>query len=471
MELFGHEARDGSRPAVYDAGRETWWTWGELHAAVRQAAAALDRDEKALVFLPCHNDARTLVAYLAALEAGHAVALLDAKTTADQAEALCRRYAPELLLGGDAEAWADCGGRRVGEVPVGEDPLTIRALATDAAAPHPDLAVLLSTSGSTGSPKLVRLSRRNVEANARSIALALGLGPDERAITSLPMHYSYGLSVVNSHLWAGGQLVLTDESIVMRPFWNRFRDLECTSFAGVPYSYELLLRTGFEARELPSLRALTQAGGRLAPHLVERMHRWAAARGVRFFVMYGQTEATARISVLDPDRLPEKLGTVGVPIPDGRVEIVVDGEAVPPGAEGEVVYHGPNVMMGYATERAHLAEGDVLGGRLATGDLGRLDEEGFLRITGRTRRIAKIFGHRLNLDEVEQRVRRHVPAAVADVGGRLVAFCETGDESGFEGWRRELARELRIHHSAIEFRRVPALPLNANGKVDYQRLA
>jgi acyl-CoA synthetase (AMP-forming)/AMP-acid ligase II len=336
---------------------------------------------------------------------------------------------------------------------------------------HPELALLLPTSGSTGSPKLVRLSAAALEANAGAIAQGLELTLADRAITSLPLSYAYGLSVLNSHLWAGASVVLSGASALERNFWDAARDHQCSSFAGVPYTYQMLQRLGLDKLAPPSVRVLTQAGGRLDPRLVQSFHEQMAARGGRFFVMYGQTEAVARIAILPAERLPEKLGSVGRAVPGG--ELRIDEQAAPPGSPagvGEVLYRGPNVMWGYAECASDLARGDELRGELRTGDLGYLDAEGLLFITGRSKRMGKLFGVRVNLDDIESMVREHGPAAVTDGGDRLLLFCAFGDAEALAALQRELAARLRVHRSGLELRRIEELPLLASGKVDYQRL-
>jgi acyl-CoA synthetase (AMP-forming)/AMP-acid ligase II len=310
-----------------------------------------------------------------------------------------------------------------------------------------------------------------VSSNAASISTTLAIAPTDRAVSSLPLHYSYGLSVLNSHLTSGACIVLTDRGPLDRAFWDIVRDLRCTSFAGVPYSYQLLERIGFDRFDLPSLKTMTQAGGKLDEGRVARFHRLMAARGGRFFVMYGQTEATARIAVLPSGSLPQKLGSAGRVIPGGRLEIEVDGVlAEGPGVMGEIVYSGPNVMMGYATGRADLSRGDELGGRLHTGDLGYLDADGCLYISGRTKRISKVSGYRVDLDEVEARLASHGPTAVVGTDEVIVAFCEYGDEESLQKLRLELAHMLSLHYQVILFRRVDALPRTPNGKLDYAAL-
>jgi acyl-coenzyme A synthetase/AMP-(fatty) acid ligase len=277
--------------------------------------------------------------------------------------------------------------------------------------------------------------------------------------------------VLNSHLAGGACTVLTDRGPLDRAFWDLLRDLRCTSFAGVPYSYQILERIRFETFDLPTLKTMTQAGGKLDDARVARFHDLMASRGGRFFVMYGQTEATARIAVLPSDSPPGKLGSAGRVLPGGRLEIEVDGVPVKhPGLTGEIVYSGPNVMMGYATGRADLSRGDDLGGRLHTGDLGHVDEDGCLYISGRTKRISKVSGYRVDLDEVEARLAPHGPTAVVGTDEVIVAFCEYGDEDSLQKLRMELAHVLSLHYQVILFRRVETLPHTPNGKLDYAAL-
>jgi acyl-CoA synthetase (AMP-forming)/AMP-acid ligase II len=458
-----------ARPALHDPASSLRWTHGELREAVSALAQRIGGARGDLAFLLCRSTAGAVTGYLACLEVACPVVLLDARTPPGPLRDLLARYRPVLCLTVDGT----CPGPDYrAEEAGGAVRLWWREHGEPAAPSHPDLAVLLSTSGSTGSPKLVRLTRRNLEANADAIVASLRIGADERAMASLPLHYSYGLSVLNSHLRAGASVVLTEESVVSPRFWKLLRAEQCTSMPGVPYNYELLARLGFETLDAPSLRTLTQAGGRLGVDLVRRFQSEMARRGGRFFVMYGQTEATARIACLPWERLPEKLGSAGVAIPGGRlsVETAAGGEAEPR-LPGEIVYRGPNVMMGYAEFREDLARGDDLQGVLRTGDLGYLDEEGFLFITGRSKRIGKVLGMRVNLDEVEARLRSRGPTAVVATDEGLLICCEYGDATLFSELAAELARDMRAGAASFRFRRVEALPLTANGKIDYPRLA
>jgi long-chain acyl-CoA synthetase len=266
--------------------------------------------------------------------------------------------------------------------------------------------------------------------------------------------------VINSHLTRGASVVLTGESFVSPTFWNLMREQECDSLAGVPYSYQMLDRLKLDGLNVPGIRTLTQAGGKLGPELIAKFHRIMTDRGGRFFTMYGQTEATARIAVLPAEMLPERLGAVGFAIPGGSLAI---------GSGGEIIYSGPNVMLGYAENRADLALGDAQGGTLRTGDLGHLDPDGCLWITGRLKREAKLFGLRVNLDDLEAMIRVHGPAAVVGRADRLSIFCEF-EEALFPLCRDELASKLRVHARAFEFHRIDRLPTNGAGKIDYSAL-
>lgn len=428
----------GESIALIDGRTGESLTYAQLAARVGAAASALTRPG-AVVFLFAGNDLDSIVTWLAALTAGAPVALVDRRLAREHAQALVARYRPTHVFGRDDVA------------PTGGGPR-----------PHGDLALLLPTSGSTGSPRLVRLSRRAVESNARSIASALALTPRDVAPTSLPIHYSFGLSVVTSHLAAGAAVIVTDDGLVSEQFWRACRTHGATSLAGVPYSYQLLRRVEVARLAPPTLVTLTQAGGRLDPAAIAHFHGIAAARGGGLYTMYGQTEATARIAVLPPRELPTHAGAVGYAVPGGSIAI---------GADDEILYRGPNVMMGYAESDADLARGDELAGVLRTGDRGRLDADGRLWITGRSRRIAKVFGVRMELDELEAMARDVAAgaavAAVAD-GDRVRLFVETdGDVTGVAA---ALAARTGVHVSGFAVVAVSVLPRLASGKPDYPAL-
>lgn len=456
-----------TRPALIDASTDRSWTAREL---LLDSAAVADEwgGPRRLVLILAGNTPASVLAYVGALARGDAVCLVDERMSEEAVDDLVGTYRPDVVVGpsGTAARLAS-GGADVRDVRRSDDS-ELLLVAPDAERPlHPDLAVLLTTSGTTGSRKLVRLSASNIVSNAASIAEYLELGPSDRSVTSLPFHYSFGLSVLNSHWFAQGSIVLTSDSVLQRTFWSSVRRNGVTTLAGVPYTYAMLERVGFRDMDLPSLTSLQQAGGALDVDLAARYGEHMAARGGRFFVMYGQTEATARIAYVPPERLPGKPGSAGIAIPGGRLTIA---PAAPGETDGEVVYEGPNVMLGYAEDASDLARGDECHGVLRTGDLGRLDADGFLFLTGRSRRIAKIHGMRVNLDEVEKALRAHGPVAVVAGPDAIRGLCAFGDEESLRTLARELAQRYRLHHSTIDLVRVDEIPVTGSGKTDYARV-
>jgi acyl-coenzyme A synthetase/AMP-(fatty) acid ligase len=462
--LFAIDALDRQdRVALIEAGTGRSWTYRDLVKDVEYRRASLAAPEPGLLFLFCRNDLASVAWYLAAVEAGHAVALLNARLDAGLKENLISLYRPDWIGGVDSPANPPYRN--------GDDGLWRRDR-TGELALFAGLSLLLSTSGSTGSPKFVRLTRANVESNAKSIVEALGITADDRPVAHLPLYYSYGLSVVNSHLLAGATIMLTDTGLITAEFWEAIRQHRVDSFSGVPYTYQMLRRLGLERLNVPLVRIMTQAGGKLDPGNIAFFSELIRKRGGGFWTMYGQTEATARISILPPHELPARLGSAGQAIPGGRLSILDDtGEyTAAAGVEGELVYEGPNVMMGYAFERADLGTGDELGGRLHTGDRAVLDDQGFVRILGRVKRDAKVFGLRMNLDEVEAFIRPNGPAAAVARDNSVMIFCEFGDPAQYSELRDELSAKLRIHRSAFEFRRIEHLPTRDTGKIAYEAL-
>ena len=427
-----------------------------MRPARRRRCLALGR--KSLGLLVAQNRYECLVAYLAALNAGSALILVDGSLHAQLLREFVAAYEPDWIFAlKDADRFE---GYRASQS--GFEGLLAHQVPQDLEI-YPDLALLLTTSGSTGSPKLVRLSLGNLQANADSIAEYLRLTPDERPITSLPMSYSYGLSVINSHLSVGASIVFTDDGVLQRGFWDGLDRYKCTSFAGVPYSYQMLLQTGLLKLKGDTLKSLTQAGGRLEERYIEQMYELAVARGWNFFVMYGQTEATARISYVPFEKLAAKVGSVGIAIPGGSLS-VDDGT-------GELVYRGPNVMLGYAECRADLAKGDELNGVLHTGDLARQDEDGYFYITGRSKRFLKMFGKRFNLDDAEKMLARGCEMTVACYGRddllmAAVENCENG-----EAIHKAVCETFDLPRSAVKVVVLQTLPRTPNGKLDYKRLA
>lgn len=432
----------GAAPAVH-TGSVTL-TYAALADLVDAAAASLGTGRR-LVLLAADNSLDSLVTYLGALSGGH-VPLLAPGDRVQHLDRLVDAYDPDVVAGAGDGGWQ-----------------VVARHADPAHQLHPDLALLLPTSGSTGSPKVVRLSHTNLDSNARSIAEALSIRSTDRAVTSLPLHYCYGLSVVHSHLAVGASLVLTDLSVVDPCFWELFDTTAATTLAGVPHSFDLLERSGFADRDHPSLRVVTQAGGRLDPATVQRFAALGRERGWDLFVMYGQTEATARMAVLAPDLVESRASSVGAPVPGGTFRIEPLGEI--DCGFGELVYSGPNVMLGYAEHAADLARGrDVH--ELRTGDLARFGADGLVEIVGRRSRFAKVVGLRIDLDQVERDLwQAGHPSHCVDLGDAVGVLTE---RPGAGTSVTDTVRRLHgIPASAVVVLDGLEAPRLATGKPDY----
>lgn len=415
-------------------------SYGELADradAVRERLGTTRR----LMLLEGANTVSAISAYLGALAGGHPVLL--APSGADESserarEAFVDRFDPDVIAGR--------GGlieRRSG---------TTHTL-------HEELALLASTSGSTGSPKLVRISGEALLSNAAAIAGYLDLRAADRAITTLPMHYCYGLSVINSHLLVGGSLVLTDESVTEDAFWDRASAAGITGLAGVPYTFDLIDAVGGVNRLPDSIRYLTQAGGRLPAERVRALALAGRERGFDFFTMYGQTEATARMSYLPPADAVRAAGSIGRAIPGGSFRIDADE-----GKSGELVYSGPNVMLGYAEHPADLALGRTVH-ELRTGDLARRRADGYVEIVGRMNRFVKIFGLRVDLDVVQSQLEdAGIPARTAADGEELLVFVRSARH--VIAARDAVARRTGIPASAVTVHAVRDFPVTSSGKPD-----
>jgi acyl-coenzyme A synthetase/AMP-(fatty) acid ligase len=327
---------------------------------------------------------------------------------------------------------------------------------------HENIKILLSTSGTTGSPKFVKLSDENLIQNALSIVDYLPINHNDTTPLNLPIYYSYGLSVLTSNSLAGGKVFCTNKDILSSGFWDELKAFEFTSIAGVPYVYEMLSRIGFLKKDYPSLRYLTQAGGRLNETLVAKFAEYAESRGILFYVMYGQTEATARMSYLHPSVTKSKLGSIGKPIKNGAFEIDT--------VTAELTYRGPNVFGGYANNRFDLEEFSPQG-VLKTGDLARVDGDGYYYVIGRAKRFAKIFGLRVNVDEVENALVKKFNASFACIGVEDNYLLIANNAAVNQATIKEYVRDLyNIHPTAVKATFRQSFPLTQNGKIDYVKI-
>ena len=451
------DRKERNRIAVIDDS-ERMVTYGDICDFSETFAGFLP--QRSLIFILSENRIGSLLGYTAALSNRIVPLIISASTEAGLFGHLYELYKPEYLwmpqdkaeqTGQDIvfSAWEYCLVR------TGNQPTAL----------FEELALLLPTSGSTGSPKLVRHSYRNIEANADNVRRLFKLDGSEKAMAILPMHYTMGLSVIASHLLAGSTLLLSNRSLLDKGFWHMLK--EATSFTGVPYSYEILAKMRFTRMDLPNLKVITQGGGKLTEATWNSLAQYAHEKGKQFIATYGQSECTARMAYLPPENALEKVCSIGIAEPGGQLSIIDDNgnETFEGEAQGEMVYRGENVTLGYAYCSEDLLKGDENHGIMHTGDLARRDDDGCYFIIGRLKRFLKIFGLRIGLDEVERMIKEEFKIdcyCKGDDETLIVLVTETGFQELIPAFVEE---KTHLFHKRIVVQVVEAILRNEAGKV------
>ena len=431
-------------------------TYGDICDFSQEFAKHLP--ERSLILLLAENRIGSLLGYTAALSNRIVPLIISANTEEGLYNHLYELYQPEYLWMPESKAegreivfsaWGYC------LVKTGNQPTPM----------YEELSLLLPTSGSTGSPKLVRHSYRNIEANADNVRRLFKLDGSEKAMAILPMHYTMGLSVIASHLLAGATLLLSGRSLLDKGFWATLK--EATSFTGVPYSYEILTKMRFTRMDLPNLKVITQGGGKLTEAMWNTLAQYAQDKGKQFIATYGQSECTARMAYLPAEMALDKVCSIGIAEPGGQLSIVDDNgnETFEGEAQGEMVYRGENVTLGYATCREDLLKGDENHGIMHTGDLARRDADGCYYIIGRLKRFLKIFGLRIGLDEVERMVKAEYKTDCYCKGNDEKLIVLVTDPKLVDILPAFIEEKTHLFHQRIEIRIVDAILRNEAGKV------
>ena len=463
MRLWDFEKYADRIAVITEKGRR--YCYREIFEMQKKIAGNIKR--ASLVCMITANDMGSLVGYLACLLNDAVPLLLSAQTQKRDVHKMLETYLPEYFwLSNEQSDLAENQGYTLIFTYL-DYGLWKRVLKSEWKL-HAELALLLPTSGSTGNPRLVRLSRENIIANTKSICRYLKLTKEECAVTSLPMSYTYGLSVIHTFLHVGGSVYLTSESVCRKSFWTQIKRYHVTFFAGVPYTYECMKKIGIRERTLESITKLTQAGGKLSDEQQVYWGELARKTKKEFYVMYGQTEATARISYLPPEDCLGKIGSVGIPIPDCKIQIVdTNGSTIcVPHMTGEIVCKGQNISMGYAERLSDLESGDDNKGILYTGDLGYWDEEGFLYISGRKSRFAKIYGKRIDLSYLENQFQHELGIQVVLLSDDKKIYLYTV-RNQIKNAMDYLQQKTEFHAGAVEGKDIAELPRNEYGKIKY----
>lgn len=438
-------------------------------------------ESRNLVLILMKNDIGSLLSYLCCMANRIVPILIGEKTEDQRIRNIIQLYHPAFVLGTEKRL-QDLGYEKNDSLPWSETIRTenkgIEQSYGYANTELPDfplyheLSLLLTTSGSTGSPKLVRHSYYNLECQVKNISAFFEMDGSERPMVDLPIMYTYGLSVVNSHIFAGATILLTDLSITDKRFWQFFREQQASSITGVPYTFETLKRLRFFTMELPSLKMLSQGGGKLSPELQREYAEYIENKGGKYYATYGQTEGSARMTFLPPAFARTKCGSIGHAVPGGKLSLKDENEndILTPDTIGEMYYEGGNVTLGYAEKGTDLEKEDERRGILPTGDMAYFDSDGCYYIVGRKKRFLKIYGYRVSLDECETLIREAYDEECACTGNddKLIICLTSGEHS--DSIREYLLQRTGLYPAAVEIRVVEAIPRNEAGKILYKKL-
>ena len=431
---------------------------------IKSEKLSKDLKPRSLIFVLAQNHIEFITSYIGFFRKGLVQMLLDPKISIDLLKELIETYMPNYIflpnsLSNDLKSYE--------VLTEFDDHVILKLNKGNFYSVNKDLILLLSTSGSTGSKKFVRISYENIYQNTKSIVNFLGINKQHRTITTMPPFYTYGLSVINTHLFTGASILVTNLKAIEKGFWKLMRDQKVSSFAGVPYFYEVLNKIKFDKFDLPDLKYFTQAGGALRKDLIEYFLTYSEKSKKEFVVMYGQTEATARMTYLPYKMLRKKIGSVGIPITGGKIHLVSDKSKRD--KKGEIIYEGKNVSLGYAKNFKDLTKEDENKGILKTGDLAVKDSDGYLYITGRKSRDIKLFGHRVSLDEVEQILfKKGYNCKCCGIDNKVTIFHIDNTYTG--EILKYISKQINIHLDCFKLKRIKEFPLNENGKASYEKL-
>lgn len=449
--------------AIDDCGSRV--TYGELCQYAVNFSSILPK--RSIVFMLCTNNTGALISYISMVENDIIPVLLNDNINNELLNQLIQTYMPQYICKESSKV--DRSAEKVTIEIAGFAYIKTEFKAYDV---HDDLELLMTTSGSTGSPKLVRYKKGNLEANAKNVAKAWNWTSSERPICDLHMNYTMGLNVINTHLYVGATLLLVSCNITEAKYWSFIKKEKATNITGVPFSYDLLWKLRFYRMNLPYLTTLSEGGGKLTEDMFKTLAEFANKNNKRFIASYGTTETSARMSILYSEFSLKKIGSIGKAIPEGELFLVdnngkIINEMV---AEGELVYKGPNVTMGYATKADDLTLGDIFQGIYYTGDIAKRDSDGFYYIIGRKSRFLKLLGHRVSLDDCENMIREHFNIDCACTGNDSAMYIYVENYYECNKVSEFLNTRTGLHSSLFQVRNIDSIPRNNFGKIIYHNL-
>jgi acyl-CoA synthetase (AMP-forming)/AMP-acid ligase II len=456
--MFWQSRSGDAEDRIFLIEGESRYSYGDIFRLGDEFFADLPR---AVAIILCDRTYLTVAAYFGALRHNIVPLLFDAHAKCSALSQAIEAYAPRYLVGSsDIIIDGYILTKRQGSKALFERIEPVACSLNDS------LALLIPTSGSTGDPKCVRLTGQNIQSCTQAIVDYLAFTPDRVTVSLLPFQYSYGLSVLHNTAYVRGTMLLTEQSVLEKDLWRRIEDAGVTDISGVPFTFEMLRRVRLSEKVLSALCCVTQAGGGLAPQQTRYFWQYFSDHDVRYFTMYGQTEAAPRISYVPPERAMEKLGSVGIPIPGGQAEII---EEIQGSGEGELVYKGRNVSMGYASSWKDLAQGDCQGGILHTGDIARIDKDGFITIVGRKKRFIKLHGISVNLDHVQITLRN--AGADCMVVGKENCMVVCVKKADMDIAQAVIKERYDFHSTTVRVEVCEDFPVTASNKPDYATLS
>ena len=440
-------------------------TYGELAEKMKEVGSKVK--PRSIIFNLCKNTVGAMIGYLGFIDHEAVPLNLSDKIDKELLNTLIATYTPAYLWVPEEET-DDYGF----EVVYNIYGYVLLKTGNETYPVNDELQFLMTTSGSTGSPKLVRYKKGNLEANAKNVAIAFGWTDKERPICDLGMQYTMGLNVINTHLYVGATVLLTTYNIMSGEFWDYIKEKKVTSFTGVPFSYDLFFRLHFERMDLPYLTTFSEGGGKLTDTRFVQIAEYAQRTGKRFIASFGTTETSARMACLPAELALTKTGSIGRAIPEGELFLVDENGRVQtdPVAEGELCYRGPNVTMGYAICKADLQKDDEFNGEYHTGDLAKRDKDGCYFVTGRMSRFLKLLSYRVSLDQSERLIQQEFNIECACSGTDQQMSIYLTDGSKKNEVVEFLARKTNLYKSLFKVFVVPEIIRNDSGKIQYKQL-
>ena len=452
-----------SLAAIDDAGGQL--TYGDIVSLREVLSKTLP--ERELVFCLCENRVGALAGFLSLYDCKDVCLLLSAKIDKGLLDTLYETYKPSYFWMPESKT-----GETPYEMVYQFKGYVLCKTGNKAPELHPELSMLMTTSGTTGSPKLVRHKYGNIESNAKNVAQVFGWTPEERGIIDLPMQYTMGLNVICSHLYAGSTVLLIEVNLMSPKYWSFIKEQKGSNFTGVPFSYEILNRLRFGRMDLPYLTTMAEGGGKLSDTLFKTFADYAVEKGKRFFATFGTTETSARLAFLPPEQAATHIGSIGHAIPEGKLILVDENgnEITEADVEGELRYEGPNVTMGYGTCVEDLAKGDEFCGVYETGDLAKKDADGFYYIVGRKKRFLKLFGLRVSLDQSEKIIKDSLGIECACTGddNQMLIYITQGGMK--EEVKNLISEKTGLMAKSFEVREIDSIPRFESGKINYKEL-